>query len=569
MIDRLVKKHINIMKNQELDNNNINNKSETPKKKTENPTKKVVTNTPEKNTTPSAKTESNGKNRRNQPNRRQDKKTIKRPVDKKNENVEEKKTSNKEKTKNNAPNKRVTQKNVNQDKTPTTGQSQEKGKSQNRTPSSKNHKNPKTNRPPKRKPINNTTDTTKRKPNKQRQKPVGQREQKAKEGFSIKQVADSKKIVKEEPIKPIRLGITIGDINGIGLEIIIKAFSDERMFKYFIPILYGSSRVLSYHKKVLQTPDFAYNIINNADYADPDICNIVNCWNDDVPVTIGRPNKEVGKYAFRSLEAATRDMKVGKLDVLVTAPLNKHIVDTKELPFVGHTEYLTQQFGDTESLMFLVSDTIRVGLVTNHVPITQVASKITKALILQKIAIMEESLRKDFAINRPKIAVLALNPHAGDNGLIGKEEQEIIIPAIKEAKEQSNVLVFGPYAADGFFGNSTYRQFDAILAMYHDQGLIPFKALSFGHGVNFTAGLSKVRTSPDHGTAYDIAGKNIASEQSFRKAIFMAKDILQNRELYQKDSANPLGKNLILEERERNFNKRDRNSRPEVPKADK
>ncbi len=339
----------------------------------------------------------------------------------------------------------------------------------------------------------------------------------------------------------IKIGISIGDINSVSPEIIIKTFKDERMFKYCTPIVYGSSRVLSYHRKVLQEEDFNYNIINSAARAKSGTCNVLNCWTEDVSITIGRPNPEIGVFALRAIESALYDLQEGKIDMILTAPVNKSLLHTNKNPFPGHTEYITQKFDGSASMMFLVSNQLRVGLVTNHVPVKDIAKHISEKLILKKLRIMEDSLKRDFGIVRPKIAVLGLNPHAGDSGLIGLEDEEIIKPTLEKARNE-NMLVFGPYAADGFFGMGLYRQFDAVLAMYHDQGLVPFKTLSFGHGVNFTAGLPIVRTSPDHGTAYDIAGKNIASEQSFREAIFVGIDVIRHRQNFEEMTANPLKK---------------------------
>ncbi len=344
-----------------------------------------------------------------------------------------------------------------------------------------------------------------------------------------------------------RLGITIGDLNGIGIEVIVKTFSDSRMLEHCIPVIYGSSRAISYHRKVLKADDFTYHITNNISRLKPSICNVLNCWTEEVQITIGRPNPKIGRYALRAIESAAYDISQGKLDAIITAPVNKKLLNTDKMHFSGHTEYFAEKFQVDENLMFLVSDTLRVGLATNHLPIKDVANAITKDLVLKKIKLMAHSLQQDFGIMRPKIAVMGLNPHAGDDGLIGKEEETAIIPAIEAAKAD-NLLTFGPYAADGFFGSNMYRQFDGILAMYHDQGLVAFKALSFGHGVNFTAGMPVVRTSPDHGTAYDIAGKNIASESSFRNAVYLAMDIIRNRKQFAEITANPLDKESLLED---------------------
>lgn len=365
--------------------------------------------------------------------------------------------------------------------------------------------------------------------------------------------------------KKIKIGISIGDINSISPEIIIKTFKDERMFKYCTPIIYGSSRVLSYHKKVLQEEDFNYNIITSADRAKTETCNVLNCWTEDVSITIGRPSPEIGQFALRAIESALYDLQEGKIDMILTAPVNKSLLHTNENPFPGHTEYITQKFDGSASMMFLVSNRLRVGLVTNHVPVKDIAKHVSEKLIMKKLRIMNDSLKRDFGIVRPKIAVLGLNPHAGDSGLIGLEDMDIIKPTLEKAKNE-NMLVFGPYAADGFFGMGLYKQFDAVLAMYHDQGLIPFKTLSFGHGVNFTAGLPIVRTSPDHGTAYDIAGKNIASEQSFREAIFMGIDVIRHRQNFDEMTENPLKK--VVRGRAKYTSKAPENSKKEVRETD-
>ena len=343
--------------------------------------------------------------------------------------------------------------------------------------------------------------------------------------------------------KPL-IGITMGDVNGIGIELIIKIFSDARMLDYCTPVIYGSSRILSYYRKVLKAENFTYNVINSIERAKTGTCNVLNCWTEEVPINIGKARPEVGKYALRALESTVYDLTEGKLAAMVTAPVNKSLINTAILTFIGHTEYITQKFDDAESLMFLVSDNLKVGLVTNHVPVQEVEEHIDKERILQKLQLMYQSLERDFGVNRPKIAVLSLNPHAGDGGLLGKADDEIIKPLV-ERENKKGMPVYGPYAADGFFGAGLYKQFDGVLAMYHDQGLIPFKLLSFGEGVNFTAGLPIVRTSPDHGTAYDLVGKNIASPDSFRRAIFLAMDIVKKRTEYDELTANPLQKNLI------------------------
>lgn len=329
-------------------------------------------------------------------------------------------------------------------------------------------------------------------------------------------------------MEKIKVGISIGDVNGIGLEVIIKTLSDAAILNYCTPIVYGHTKVVSFHKRTIAAHDFNFNVISNPAEAAPRKANIINCWDEDVKIDLGQSNEVGGKYAFISLERATNDLLSGHIDALITAPINKENIQSDTFNFPGHTEYLQERDGAAESLMFLVSDTLRVGVVTGHIPIAQIPQAITTEKILAKLKLMNASLKQDFWIRKPKIAVLGLNPHAGDNGLIGEEEQKTITPAIEEARALG-ILAMGPYPADGFFANATYAKFDAVLAMYHDQGLIPFKQISFESGVNFTAGLSFVRTSPDHGTAYDIAGQNIASEVSFREALFAAIHVVKNR----------------------------------------
>ena len=341
----------------------------------------------------------------------------------------------------------------------------------------------------------------------------------------------------------IKVGISIGDLNGIGLEIILKSLADSRIYDYCVPVVYGHTKIASFYKRTTHLEDINFAVISQP--SDIEVSRaqkkpyMINCWEEDVKITPGIASQELGKYSFISLEQATNDLLSGKIDALVTAPINKDNIQSESFNFPGHTEYLQQQDGAPESLMFLVSDTIRVGVVTGHIPVVKVSESITIGKILDKLKLMDKSLRDDFWIRKPKIAVLGLNPHASDNGLIGIEEQSVISPAIEEARN-SNILAFGPYAADGFFANGTYLQFDAVLAMYHDQGLIPFKQIAFESGVNFTAGLSFVRTSPDHGTAFDIAGKNLASEISFREAIFMALHIVKRRRETMELNENPL-----------------------------
>lgn len=332
---------------------------------------------------------------------------------------------------------------------------------------------------------------------------------------------------KTHDTKP-RIGITMGDLNGIGPEIIIKTLSDNRVLNLLTPVIYGSGRVLSYYKKLLNNEEFNYSQVKTKGQLAHKQINVVNCWEEVIEITPGKASQETGKASLLSLQKACEELKEGHLDALVTAPIDKHSVHSEEFPFKGHTEFLTTYFGATESLMLLVGDSLRVGLVTEHVPVRDIASLITKERVEAKFKMLEQSLKKDFGVAKPKIAILGLNPHAGDGGLLGTEEEQVLKPLINELKNKGK-LVSGPFPADGFFASGQYKKFDAILAMYHDQGLIPFKSLAFENGVNFTAGLPVVRTSPDHGTAYAIAGKNQADEGSFREALFKACDIIQSR----------------------------------------
>ncbi len=338
--------------------------------------------------------------------------------------------------------------------------------------------------------------------------------------------------------KNVKVGISIGDLNGIGFEVIIKTLEDNRMLSNATAVIYASARIASYYRKALDLP-FNYKKINDADDAQTGKVNVVNLWEDEYKIEPGNSTMEGGKVAFLSLEAATKDLAAGKIDVLVTAPINKKNIQNKDFNFPGHTEYLTKYSNADESLMFMVNDSLRVGVATNHIPLSEISKNLTKEVILKKLILMNQSLMKDFGIVKPRIAVLGLNPHAGENGMLGGEESEIIIPAIEAAKKEG-IVAFGPYASDGIFGSKNYATFDAILAMYHDQGLAPFKALAGGTGVNFTAGLPIVRTSPDHGTAYEIAGKNEADETSFRNAFFLAIDIYKNRNVFKEITKNPL-----------------------------
>lgn len=339
--------------------------------------------------------------------------------------------------------------------------------------------------------------------------------------------------------KNMRIGITLGDINGIGPEVIIKALSEPRLINLCTPIIYGSAKILAYHKNIVKDSPINFQSVHTPKQANSGRVNVINCWEDNVNITLGKATAEGGKYAYLALDRAVKDLKEGYLDALVTAPINKHAMQQANFPYPGHTEFLTAQDNNAPSLMMLCSDALRVALVTNHVPVSEVAGMISKELILRKIQTLHKTLIEDFDIERPVIAVLGLNPHAGDDGMLGDEEEKFIRPAIIEAKK-NGIIAVGPYPADGFFGSAQWRKADAILAMYHDQGLIPFKALTFGTGINFTAGLSFVRTSPDHGTAYDIAGQNIADESSLLQSIYAAMDISRNRKEYHESRANAL-----------------------------
>lgn len=344
-------------------------------------------------------------------------------------------------------------------------------------------------------------------------------------------------------MKKPKIGISIGDVNGIGLEVILKALSNERLQSMCIPVIYGSSKIVSYHKNIVKLEQqFNYQSQRSAERLKDGVTNIVNCWEESVNINIGKIDIAGGQYAIKSLEAATKDLKSGIIDALVTAPINKKSMQLAGFEYPGHTEYLTAQSEVAESLMLMISDNLRIGLVTNHLPVSQVAQSITTELVIKKLVILTKTLIQDFGIDKPKIALLGLNPHAGDGGVIGDEEENVLIPAILEAKKAEH-FVFGPFPADGFFGSGQFAKFDGILAMYHDQGLVPFKTLSFGAGVNYTAGLSFIRTSPDHGTGFDIAGKNVAEPDSFRNAIYSAIDIVRNRSNFKENHANPIKRN--------------------------
>ncbi len=340
----------------------------------------------------------------------------------------------------------------------------------------------------------------------------------------------------------IRLGISIGDLNGIGCEVVLKTFEDVRMLDFCTPVIFASNRAIAHQKSALGI-DFNYNGVKEPANALDGKVNVVNVWKDTHKVAFGTPTPESGKFAIESLRAAVAALKNNEIDVLVTAPINKNNIQAEDFNFPGHTDFLAQEL-EGESLMFMVSGDLRVGLLTDHVAVKDVAATITPKLIKSKLATIEKSLKMDFGIRKPKIAMLGINPHSGDNGVIGKEDDEVLKPVIKEMTEKGH-LVFGPYAADSFFGSDNYKQFDAILAAYHDQGLIPFKTLSFGKGVNYTAGLNKVRTSPDHGTAYEIAGKGVADHSSFKEAVFTGINIYRNRLEFKELTSDVLRKQKI------------------------
>jgi 4-hydroxythreonine-4-phosphate dehydrogenase len=339
--------------------------------------------------------------------------------------------------------------------------------------------------------------------------------------------------------KKIKIGITIGDLNGVGGELIIKTFEDKRILDFCTPIFYASIKTMSFLKKHFQS-SIVFNRVQKSPQAIDNRLNVVNVWEEDPTIEFGKETPEAGQYALSSLKAGVEDLKANAIDVLVTAPINKHNIQSEAFQFPGHTDFLNQEL-EGESLMFMVSESLRVGLLTDHIPVGEVPQHLNESLILKKIECIHHSLKTDFAIRAPRIAVLGINPHTGDNGVIGSEDDTLLRPVLEEIKTTGK-LVYGPYAADSFFGSNNYRNFDAIVATYHDQGLIPFKTLTFGNGVNYTAGLNKVRTSPDHGTAYDIAGKGIANSDSFKESIFMGIEIFKNRNMDVLLNENPLQK---------------------------
>ena len=344
----------------------------------------------------------------------------------------------------------------------------------------------------------------------------------------------------------ILVGISIGDLNGIGSEVVLRTFEDTRMLELCTPVIFANVKLLSFIKKMIET-EAMFHGIDTLDQVVVGKINVLNVWRESVDLTFGEATELGGSFGIKSFVAATKALKEGKIDVLVTAPINKFNAQSEEFKFPGHTDYLAQEL-DGNALMLMVQDRLRVGLLTDHVPVNEVAQHLTEKLLTEKIETIRKTLVQDFSLVKPKIAVLGLNPHSGDNGVIGKEEESIIKPTIKKIAEKGT-LVYGPFPADGFFGSNQYEKYDAVLAMYHDQGLVPFKTLSFGRGVNFTAGLSKIRTSPDHGTAFDIAGKGVADFNSFKEAVYLAIDVFHSRNQHLEISANPMKIREIKEEK--------------------
>lgn len=367
---------------------------------------------------------------------------------------------------------------------------------------------------------------------------------------------EKKEHKKEKFHGDVRIGISIGDTNGIGIEVTMKALEDSRILQDCTPIIYGSQKLFAQGKKEFRMNNFNFNGVSTAADARRKKINVINVWEEDVEVKYGETNETGGKYAFRSLEAATQDLAEGKIDVLVTAPISKEAMAKSGFQFPGHTEYLADMAGEEEALMLMVSSTMKIGLVTSHIALKDVSTTVTADKVLAKINAFSASLKKDFGILRPKIAVFGLNPHAGENGKMGDEEKESIVPAIGRA-QNDGILAYGPFPADGFFGSASKGNFDGVLAMYHDQGLAAFKALAFDEGVNFTAGLPIIRTSPDHGTAFDIAGKNSASGGSMRQAIYLAIDVFRNHQFEKEITANV----LVSQPRERKGREHNRNDK--------
>lgn len=351
-----------------------------------------------------------------------------------------------------------------------------------------------------------------------------------------------------EQERKIRVAITQGDTNGVGYEVILKVFADPEMLELCTPIIYGSPKIAAYHRKALNL-ETNFSIINSAEEVRDGRLNLLTCFDEEIKIELGQPSQEAGQAALMALDRVMTDFRSGFYDVLVTAPINKATIQSPGFQFPGHTEYIETSVGDGQkALMILMNDSLRVALVTTHLPVKDIAKAITKEAIVEKATVFHQALKRDFRVSSPRIAVLSLNPHAGDDGLLGSEEKDIIAPAIEELAAKG-IQAFGPYAADGFFGSGTYDHFDGVLAMYHDQGLAPFKAIALESGVNYTAGLPIVRTSPDHGTAYDIAGQGCADENSMRQAIYTAIDVFRNRQFYDEPLQNPLPK-LFHEKRE-------------------
>lgn len=351
-----------------------------------------------------------------------------------------------------------------------------------------------------------------------------------------------------EQERKIRVAITQGDTNGVGYEVILKVFADPEMLELCTPIIYGSPKIVAYHRKVLNL-ETNFSIINSAEEVRDGRLNLLTCFDEEIKIELGQPSQEAGQAALMALDRVMTDFRSGFYDALVTAPINKATIQSPGFQFPGHTEYIETSVGDGQkALMILMNDSLRVALVTTHLPVKDIAEAITKEAIVEKATVFHQALKRDFRVSSPRIAVLSLNPHAGDDGLLGSEEKDIITPAIEELAAKG-IQAFGPYAADGFFGSGTYDHFDGVLAMYHDQGLAPFKAIALESGVNYTAGLPIVRTSPDHGTAYDIAGQGCADENSMRQAIYTAIDVFRNRQFYDEPLQNPLPK-LFHEKRE-------------------
>jgi 4-hydroxythreonine-4-phosphate dehydrogenase len=348
--------------------------------------------------------------------------------------------------------------------------------------------------------------------------------------------------------KPV-IGITTGDLNGIGPELIIKTFSDNRLLEICTPVIFASNKVINYYRRIVADTVFNFTSTKDLTKLNTKQVNIFNCWEEEVPLQPGMLTEASGKYAIRSLMVATQCLKDGQLDALVTAPIHKGNTQLPDFPYTGHTPFLKDKFGVKDVLMLLFCNELRVALATEHIPVSKISGSITKDLLQSKINLLRDTLVKDFGIDKPKIALLGLNPHAGDEGHIGNEEQTVIKPVI-ETFQQLGHLVYGPYSADAFFARGSYLQFDAVLAMYHDQGLVAFKTLAQGQGVNFTAGLPIIRTSPDHGTAFDIAGKNLADPESFRESVYQAIDLLSQRRGYLTNTANPLRRGKIEKEKE-------------------